>query len=98
MKKKSYKTSTKSLKVSEPEVKYSIVKNKDIEFTFFKSFESMDEFEAKQRASLSYDQRMIIAEQLRKQVYHAYLKPDGTWPDLAKVFKIMPPYTSDVVR
>ena len=53
---------------------------------FFNSFEEEEEYTARQRAALSYDERMLQIEQLRKLAFSKFLLPDGTWPPVAKVF------------
>ena len=63
---------------------------------FFSSFEEENEFVAKERAALSYDERMTHAEKLRKRIFSKFLLPGGSWQPIAKVFKIMPPYTNEV--
>ncbi|MEX2592039.1 MAG: hypothetical protein WD426_04640 [Anditalea sp.] len=62
---------------------------------FFDSFEEENEYVAKQRANTSYEKRMRDMEQLRKNVFHNHLLPDNSWKPVAKIFKIMPPYTHD---
>ena len=91
-KKKPYKKKyTKSAEARERLAAYEIKK----EIHFFNSFEEENEFTARQRASLSYDERMKNIEQLRKMVFSKYLLDNGSWPPIAKVFKIMKPYTND---
>ena len=90
-KKPSKKKNPKSAEAREPLIVYGIKK----EIHFFSSFEEENEFTARQRASLSYDERMRNIEQLHKLVFSDYLLADGSWPPIAKVFKIMKPYTNE---
>jgi len=75
-------------KIRKPKIDFNTIR-------VFESFEEADEFTAKERASLSYDERLEHIEILRKQVYGQYLLEDGTWPPVSKSFKIMKPYTND---
>ena len=63
---------------------------------FFSSFEEEYEFVVKERAALSYDERMTYAEELRKRIFSDFLLSVHRWKPIAKVFKIMPPYTNEV--
>lgn len=65
---------------------------------FFNSFEEENEYTAKKRAETPPDKRMLFIEQLRKSIFNKYLLPDGSWPSIKKVFKIMPPYTNDISK
>ncbi|MDI1233970.1 MAG: hypothetical protein PSX81_06805 [bacterium] len=88
---KSKKTNiTKSLQVNEPTAIYG-----EQSIVFFKSFEEEEIHVAKARAALTYEQRMTQIEVLRKQVFNDFLLPNNTWPTIAPIFKIMPPYTSE---
>ena len=91
---KPYKTpKSKTKTVSEPQAAYGKTMDKTIRF--FSSFEEENEYVAKQNALLSYDQRMSNIEHLRKLVFSQYLLPNGSWAPVAKVFKIMKPYTNE---
>ena len=79
-------------KVEEPEVAYE--KSPDKTVRFFSSYEEENEYVAKQRAALSYEERMTYIEDLRKKVFTGYLMPDGRWKPIEKIFKIMSPYTN----
>ncbi len=96
MKSKNYKKKVvkKTAKVAEPMATYTFNRNKKVSVAVFNSFEEMSQATAKENASLSYDQRMENLEFLRKQVYNKFLHPDGSWPVLEKVFKIMLPYVT----
>jgi hypothetical protein len=74
--------------VNEPQAEYQPVKPKKT-ITFFNSFEEMEEDRYKYLASLSYEQRLINLENLRKQIYHSLLLPDGTWPLLSRKLTII---------
>lgn len=86
--KKNTETDKNQNKAEEPATAYKTIR-------VFNSFEEAEEFEAKQRAALSYDKRMKHIEELRKRVFNRYLLPNGTWPPISKKFKIMKPYTND---
>ena len=75
-------------KLREPKIDFNTIR-------VFDSFEEADEFTVKERASLSYDERLEHIETLRKQVFGQYLLEDGTRPPTSKSFKIMKPYTND---
>ena len=79
-------------KVEEPEVAYEKAMDKTVRF--FSSYEEENEYVAKQRAALSYEERMTYIEDLRKKVFNSYLMPDGRWKPIEKIFKIMSPYTN----
>ncbi len=87
-KKRNNQTDADHNKVREPEVAYKTIR-------VFSSFEEAAEFTYKERASLSYDERLQHIEILRRQVFGEYLQTDGTWPPVSKTFKIMKPYTND---
>lgn len=80
----------KSQQADEPQATY---RNKP--FVVFDSLEEMDEYDAKESAALSHDERMEQAERLRKMVYSEYLQEDDSWPPLTRKFKIMPPYINE---
>lgn len=96
MKIKKYKSGkTKKPKtVSEPLAVYEKNKNKPV--LIFSSFEEENQWTAKERAKLSYNERMINAEKLRRLVYSEYLLPDGSWQPIEKKFKIMKPYVNEI--
>ena len=79
-------------KVEEPVATYSVSMDKTIHF--FSSHEEENEYVAKQRAALSYEERMTYIEDLRKKVFNSYLLPDGSWKPIEKIVEIMPPYIS----
>jgi len=89
-KKKDSNKGKNSSEAKEPPAVYSTTKIKT-----FSSFEEEEKYTADQRASLSYDERMAYIEKLRKIVFSQFLLPDGTWPSIAKSFKIMPPYINE---
>jgi hypothetical protein len=68
---------------------------KNDKITFFSSFKEENEFTAMQRAEISFDERMIHIETLRKWVFRKFLQADNTWPSISKTFKIMPPYANE---
>jgi hypothetical protein len=82
------KTEPDKNKIREPKINFNTIR-------VFDSFEEADEFTARERASLSYDERLEHIEILRKQVFGQYLLEDDTWPPISKSFKIMKPYTND---
>ena len=90
MSKGSYRNKDSQNKAEEPHATYSSKGG----VVFFNSFEQMDEHTAKERAALSYEQRMHYAEILRKQMFSRFLLPDGSWPPIAREFQIMPPHTN----
>ena len=90
-KKKTYKKTKKVSEVGEPAVTYEKRR-----IVFFNSFEEENEYTAKKRAEVPYDERMMNIEELRKRVFNKYLLPDNSWRSIKKVFKIMPPYTNDI--
>ena len=71
-------------KAEEPVVPYQTKK-----ITFFNSIEEMNEDRYRMLAALTYEQRMENLEKLRKQVYHASLLPDGSWPLLSRKLTII---------
>lgn len=75
-------------RVQEPSTAFKSVR-------IFSSFEEAEKYEVKERASLSHDDRLKHVEELRKQVFHQHLLPEGIWPPLSKTFKIMKPYAND---
>lgn len=87
--KTSYKPKPKKNKAAEPQTAYGK------RIVFFKSFKKMGEYEAKERAALSHDDRMKHLEQLRKMVFSKRLLRSGKWQPVSKMFKIMPPYTNE---
>lgn len=93
-KKKIYKTK----KQAASKVNESLAAYGDKRIAFFNSFEEENEYVAKEKAKLSYDERMKNIEELHKLVFSQYLLPDGKWAPVAKVFKIMKPYTNDPVQ
>ncbi len=87
MHKKQNKESEEQNRVEEPEAAYKTIK-------FFDSFEEMNEYDAKQRASLSHDECLEQVEELRRHVFHQYLLPNDYWPSVSKSFKIVEPYVN----
>ena len=81
--------------VMEPHASYH-AKDENRSVYFFSSFEEENEYVAKERAALSYDERMTYAEELRKRIFSNFLLSADRWKPIAKVFKIMPPYTNEV--
>jgi hypothetical protein len=79
--------------VNEPSAHYNATTDNSKKIIFFKSFEEENEYTAKLRALLSYDERMIYAEQLRRIVFSQYLLPDGNWMPVAKVLSHKEPRT-----
>ena len=75
-------------KAEEPETAFKSIR-------IFDSFEEEAEYTAKQRAGMSYDERMKNIEELRKRVFHQYLLSSGEWPSIAKTFKIMDPHVGE---
>lgn len=91
----SMKKSTDPKQVHDPELIYK--KRAAMPIRFFASFEEENEFVAKERCEMSYDERMLYFEQLRKQVFYTHvLPPEGRWEPLEKVFTVMSPYTNDI--
>ena len=88
--KKIYNNKSKESITAEPETTY-----RQIQFHFFNSFEEEQEFTARQRANLSYDERIFNIEELRKFIFRKHLLPNGKWPAVEKVFKIMNPYKNE---
>lgn len=80
----------KQTKVKEPSAIYG-----KRQVIFFNSFEDEEKYVAKQRAETSFEKRLKDMEQLRKRVFHNHLMPDNTWKPIARIFKIMTPYTND---
>lgn len=64
-------------------------------YRIFHSYEEEQEYTAKKRAELSYQERLRHAEILRKQVYGDSLKSHETSSPLSNSFRIMKPYTND---
>ena len=89
------KKKNKSSEVMEPHASY-LTRDPNKTVRFFSSFEEENEYVAKERAALSYDERMTYAEELRKRIFSNFLLSDHRWKPIAKVFKIMPPYTNEV--
>jgi len=78
----------KNSEAREPEAAYQTIR-------IFKSFEEEQEYNAKQSAAVSHEDRLRHAEILRKHVYAQHLQPDGLWPPMSQSFRIMKPYTND---
>ena len=74
----------------------SLIAYGNMRIRFFNSFEEENEAVAKERVEIPYDKRLIYIEELRKRIFNNYLLPDGSWPSIKKVFKIMPPYTNEI--
>lgn len=87
--KKKYNPNSSINSVKEPEAAYQKTGKKTIRF--FSSFEDENEYTAKQRAELSYDDRMIYAEELRRVVFNRFLLPDGSWMPIAKILTMKEP-------
>jgi len=90
---------TKNEKNSEPQSDQNKAEEPETAFKtvhIFDSFEDEAEYNAKQRAAMSYGERMQNIEKLRKRVFHQYLLPNGKWPSISKTFKIMDPYVSEI--
>jgi len=88
------KKKNKPSEFKEPHASYR-TKDENRRIHFFSSFEEENEYVAKERAALSYDERMTNAEELRKRIFSNFLLSAGKWKPVAKVFKIMPPYTNE---
>jgi hypothetical protein len=86
--KKNNQSEDESNKAEEPKTAYNTVH-------IFDSFEEEAKHNARQRAAMSYDERMEQIEGLRKRVFNQYLQPDGSWPSISQKFKIMEPYTNE---
>lgn len=75
-------------KVNEPQVQYRVVNGKK-SITFYNSFDGMDEDRWRYLASTTHEQRLTHLEELRKQIYHNALLPDGTWPLLSRKLTVI---------
>ena len=95
MSKKKHKKSDKSNQLKEPYTSY-VSRDGSKTITFFSSFEEENKFVAKERFLLSYDQRMLYAEELRKNIFNKYIFPDGKWMPVEKTFIIMPPHVDKI--
>lgn len=78
----------KSERAEEPTTAYKTIR-------IFTSHEEAAEYEAKQSAELTYDERLKYVEELRKRVFYRFLLDDGTWASISEKFRIMKPYTHD---
>lgn len=71
-------------KAEEPAVDYGKKR-----LTFFKSFEEENEYNYRQLALRSYEQRMSNLESLRKRIFYSALLADGNWPPLQRKLTII---------
>jgi hypothetical protein len=74
-------------KAEEPETAFKTIR-------VFDSFEEMNEYDSKQRASLSHGECLQQVEELRKRVFHEHLLPNDRWPPISKTFKVVEPYVN----
>jgi hypothetical protein len=57
--------------------------------TFFNSLNEMEDFDRLKMAKMTAAERLEKLEQMRKFFYKEYLNPDGTWPPLDRVIRII---------
>ena len=78
----------KKTKVNEP-VNDFIDLQKLKSITFFNSLNEMEDFDRLKMARMTGEERMEKLEQMRNFFYKEYLNPDGTWPPLDRVIRII---------
>lgn len=70
----------------------------NMKIKIFSSFEEENEYTHKLYAETSYDKRMTDIEYLRKSLFDKNILPNNTWKPISRVFKIMPPYTNEIIK
>lgn len=64
----------------------------------FNSLEEENAYVYNSMCELSYENRMKNMEYMRRNLFHEYILLDGTWKPLIREFRIMEPYSNDVVK